>query len=66
MFVEFNEWILRFYIFLYVKWRSWVRLEVYKCLNVEELVFLVKNLREGLIYYGEKEESVLFEVRMGF
>lgn len=27
---------------------------------------LKKNLRERLIHYGEKEESTLFEVRMGF
>lgn len=66
MFVESNEWTLRLYISLYVKWRSWARLEVYKCLNVEEPVFSVKNLREGPIHYGEKEESALFEVRMGF
>lgn len=33
---------------------------------MEELVFSVKNLREGPQLYGEKEDSAPFEVRTGF
>lgn len=65
MCIELNELCL--YVLLYVKCRSWPRWWFSNVQKVYGRVFsFKKNLRERLIYYREKEESTLFEVRMGF